>query len=200
MFANLIAVAVMALAPQGEEIVGTYLVRGETVFTMAGAPIKDGAVLVRDGKITKVGAAAEIPVPPEMRVVRAAVVMPGLIDAHSTVGLSGLLNIPHDQDQLEKSAAAQPELRALDAFNPAEVSPLVAYLASSDFAVAGPEYQKLTQLEPENPRAWYGLNRCFTALSEASFLSWGWRVAFWLSAVVVLIGYYIRTKVSDAPI
>jgi MFS family permease len=38
------------------------------------------------------------------------------------------------------------------------------------------------------------------ALSDAAFLSWGWRVAFWLSAVVVLIGYYIRTKVSDAPI
>ncbi|WP_269751394.1 MFS transporter [Mycolicibacterium mengxianglii] len=37
-------------------------------------------------------------------------------------------------------------------------------------------------------------------LSEASFLSWGWRVAFWLSAVVVVIGYYIRTKVTDAPI
>ncbi|MBU9766832.1 MHS family MFS transporter [Mycobacterium sp. TNTM28] len=37
-------------------------------------------------------------------------------------------------------------------------------------------------------------------LSEAEFLSWGWRVAFWLSAVVVLIGYYIRTKVTDAPI
>ncbi|OBF38631.1 MFS transporter [Mycobacterium sp. ACS1612] len=37
-------------------------------------------------------------------------------------------------------------------------------------------------------------------LSDAAFLSWGWRVAFWLSAVVVLIGYYIRTKVSDAPI
>lgn len=39
-----------------------------------------------------------------------------------------------------------------------------------------------------------------TTLSEAAFLSWGWRIAFWLSAVVVLIGYYIRTKVSDAPI
>jgi MFS family permease len=37
-------------------------------------------------------------------------------------------------------------------------------------------------------------------LSDAEFLSWGWRVAFWLSAVVVLIGYYIRTKVTDAPI
>lgn len=39
-----------------------------------------------------------------------------------------------------------------------------------------------------------------TSLSESAFISWGWRVAFWLSAVVVLVGYYIRTKVSDAPI
>ncbi|WP_298417702.1 MFS transporter [Brevibacterium sp.] len=37
-------------------------------------------------------------------------------------------------------------------------------------------------------------------LSNAQFESWGWRVAFWLSAVIVLIGYYIRTRVSDAPI
>lgn len=37
-------------------------------------------------------------------------------------------------------------------------------------------------------------------LSDDAFLSWGWRVAFWLSAVVVLVGYYIRTKVTDAPI
>ncbi|MBF6214006.1 MHS family MFS transporter [Nocardia puris] len=39
-----------------------------------------------------------------------------------------------------------------------------------------------------------------STLSEAAFLSWGWRVAFWLSAVVVLVGYYVRTKVTDAPI
>ena len=39
-----------------------------------------------------------------------------------------------------------------------------------------------------------------STLSDAEFLSWGWRVAFWLSVIVVLIGYYIRTKVMDAPI
>lgn len=39
-----------------------------------------------------------------------------------------------------------------------------------------------------------------TTLSDEAFLSWGWRVAFWLSAVVVLVGYYIRTKITDAPI
>jgi MFS family permease len=37
-------------------------------------------------------------------------------------------------------------------------------------------------------------------LSDAAFLAWGWRVAFWLSAVVIVIGYYVRTRVSDAPI
>jgi MFS family permease len=37
-------------------------------------------------------------------------------------------------------------------------------------------------------------------LSEDAFLNWGWRVAFWASAVVVVIGYYIRRHVEDAPI
>jgi MFS family permease len=37
-------------------------------------------------------------------------------------------------------------------------------------------------------------------LSTSDFLGWGWRIAFWLSALIVLVGYYIRTKVSDAPI
>ncbi|GAA1142740.1 MFS transporter [Ornithinicoccus hortensis] len=39
-----------------------------------------------------------------------------------------------------------------------------------------------------------------SALSEEAFLSWGWRVGFWLSVVIVAIGYYIRTQVSDSPI
>ncbi|MDI3329403.1 MAG: MFS transporter [Micrococcus sp.] len=37
-------------------------------------------------------------------------------------------------------------------------------------------------------------------LSEEDFLAWGWRIAFWLSVVIVAVGYYIRTKVTDAPI
>ncbi|KQQ63700.1 MFS transporter permease [Pseudomonas sp. Leaf129] len=39
-----------------------------------------------------------------------------------------------------------------------------------------------------------------SGLSEEQFLAWGWRVAFWLSAIVVLIGYWIRSSVDDAPI
>jgi metabolite-proton symporter len=39
-----------------------------------------------------------------------------------------------------------------------------------------------------------------SVLSSEDFLGWGWRVAFWLSAVIVIIGYYIRTKITDAPV
>ena len=96
-------------------------VRGETVHTMAGAAIKDGVVLVgKDGKIERVGPAASVRIPTGYKLLRAKVVTPGLVDAHSVVGLAGYLNQPHDQMQLETSSAIQPELRAIDAYNARE--------------------------------------------------------------------------------
>ena len=96
-------------------------VRGETVHTMAGAAIRDGVVLVgRDGKIERVGPAAQVAIPQGYRTLTAKVVTPGLVDAHSVVGLAGALNQPHDQDQLDRTEAIQPELRAIDAYNARE--------------------------------------------------------------------------------
>ena len=95
-------------------------VRGKTIYTMAGKPITDGMVVVRDGKISAIGAASEIQVPKGFEVLDAEVVTPGLIDAHTVVGLSGILNYDHDQDQIERSTAIQPQLRAIDAYNPHE--------------------------------------------------------------------------------
>ncbi|SFS65753.1 MFS transporter [Saccharopolyspora flava] len=37
-------------------------------------------------------------------------------------------------------------------------------------------------------------------LSENAFLAWGWRIAFLASAALVLLGYYIRMQVEDAPV
>jgi metabolite-proton symporter len=37
-------------------------------------------------------------------------------------------------------------------------------------------------------------------LSDEAFLSWGWRIGFWISVVIVAIGYYIRSRITDAPI
>jgi imidazolonepropionase-like amidohydrolase len=99
---------------------GDVAVRGETVYTMAGAPLKDGVVIVRNGRIERVGPASAVPIPAGMRVLSAKVVTPGLVDAHTVVGLSGYLNQAHEQEQVERSAPVQPELRAVDAYDPEE--------------------------------------------------------------------------------
>jgi imidazolonepropionase-like amidohydrolase len=125
------AIALAALAvsflsaarPAGAQLA----VRAAMLHTAAGAPIADGVVLVgADGRIEKVGPAASVPVPDGYRVLRAAVATPGLVDAHSVVGLAGAMNQPHDQMQVETSAPVQPELRAIDAYNARD--PLVEWL------------------------------------------------------------------------
>lgn len=95
-------------------------VKGETVYTMAGDPVQDGVVLIKDGKIEQVGKASVINIPEDYQVLSNKVVTPGLIDAYTVVGLAGYLNYKHDQDQLEKSDPIQPELRAIDAYNARE--------------------------------------------------------------------------------
>ncbi len=105
---------------------GDLLVLADLLHTSAGPPIEAGAVVVRAGKIEYVGAADAIQLPDDLKVLRAAVVTPGLVDAHSCAGLAGWLNTPADQDERDDTGPMQPELRALDAYNARE--PLVAYL------------------------------------------------------------------------
>jgi imidazolonepropionase-like amidohydrolase len=104
-------------AAEAPPLVAVY---GDVVHTMAGPPIEKGVVVIDGGKITLVGSALDIPVSPAARVVRGKVVTPGLIDAHTAVGLTGYLNQDQDQDQLDKGEPIQPELRAIDSYNPRE--------------------------------------------------------------------------------
>lgn len=119
-FGMLAACLVFGLTARGLIAAQPLAIRGEIVHTMAGAPITDGVVVVEGGKIRAIGPAAATPVPPGAQELHGAVVTPGLVDAHSVVGLSGYLNQPQDQDQLDAVDAIQPELRAIDAYNPQE--------------------------------------------------------------------------------
>ena len=110
----ILVAAVLLMVPSADAQIA---VKGEMVYTMAGETIKNGVVLVRDGKIERVG---RFDVPAGYEVMEAAVVTPGLIDAHTVVGLAGYLNQADDQDQVERSSPMQPELRAMDAYNPRE--------------------------------------------------------------------------------
>ena len=115
--------AVLAVTPLAQAQVAVI---GKTVYTMAGPPLKDTVVIIRDGKIVEIRPVFGTIIPDDLRILRADVVTPGLIDAHTVVGLSGIYNQKHDQDQLEHSAPIQPELRAVDAYNTLEE--LVAFV------------------------------------------------------------------------
>lgn len=114
-FVIALIVGILAASSQAQ-----IAVKGETVHTMAGEPISNGVVLIKGGKIEAVGPASSVSIPTGYRVINAKVVTPGLVDAHTVIGLNGYLNQPHDQMALDGGASFQPELRATDAYNAQE--------------------------------------------------------------------------------
>ncbi len=95
---------------------------GAKIHTAAGEPIENGLLLVEDGKIVAVGRASstDLPAGTETVDVSGRVIIPGLVDSHSHVGLSGRPRSPGSRDGNESSGPVQPEIRAIDAINPAE--------------------------------------------------------------------------------
>ncbi len=112
--------AFFSALPSGQADAQLIAVKADTVYTMAGDPLINGVILIRDGKIREVGSAATVQIPENYQVFEAPVVTPGIIDTRSVVGLAGIYNVPHDQDQLETSNPFQPDLRAIDAYNARE--------------------------------------------------------------------------------
>jgi imidazolonepropionase-like amidohydrolase len=106
----------------------TLVVEANKIVTATGRTIDDGAILCVDGKIKAVGKKSELTIPADAKVLKCQFVIPGMVDVRTCVGLSGILNIKHDSDQLESSSPLQPELRAIDAYNAREE--LVEYIRS----------------------------------------------------------------------
>ena len=120
-----VALAAVLVAASASPAAGQVAVRAGMLHTVSGPPIENAVVIAGgDGRITWVGPAAEADIPAGAEVLEAAVVTPGLVDAHSVVGLAGALNSNEgqvrDQDQLDRTAPIQPELRAVDAYDATE--------------------------------------------------------------------------------
>jgi imidazolonepropionase-like amidohydrolase len=110
-----------------------FAVFAERIHTVVNGTVKNGAILVEDGKIRYVGSRAGLELPAQTPVLTATDVTPGLIDAHTVVPVTGELNIPADQEQDEHSDPNQAELRVLDSFNPRE--PLLQFLRENGVTV-----------------------------------------------------------------
>jgi imidazolonepropionase-like amidohydrolase len=79
-------IAAAALTPPAGAQADVVLVRGGTVHTATGAPIANGSVLIRAGKIVAVG--PNVTAPSNARIIDATgkIVIPGMIDNHSHIG------------------------------------------------------------------------------------------------------------------
>ena len=110
----------------------------EQVFTVSGPVIEDGVVYIEDGRITKVGHKDDLPIPEGTPHLQTQVLTPGLVDGLSVAGLTGVMNQGNDQDHRERSSPINPQLRALDGYNPWE--DLVGWLREHGITtvVAGP--------------------------------------------------------------
>ena len=92
-----------------------------TLHTAAGdKPITNGVLAVAGGKVAYAGPAGayEVPGGAEVRDLKGAAVIPGLVDTHSHIGLWSRPNVPANSDGNEGSGPVQPGIRALDAIMP----------------------------------------------------------------------------------
>lgn len=92
---------------------------GATIHTVAGSVIENGRLHIRKGKIVAVGKANEVTVPGQAEVidVRGKVMIPGLVDTHSHLGVASRPHEASNSDGNEKTGPVQAVVRALDSVN-----------------------------------------------------------------------------------
>ena len=79
----------------------TYAVTGGKIFTLAGDPIDNGTIVIRDGKISDVGANVTVPAGAQVIDAKGLQVYPGLFDAVTQIGLREVAAVSATVDTTE---------------------------------------------------------------------------------------------------
>jgi len=102
-----VLIAALLVPSVAAEETSVVAVKAGTIYPVTSAPIQDGIILIRDGRIEAVGKGLEIPDDAEIIDAEGKVVIPGLIDAFTT-----LAEANRDDEE-----SVTPDIRAVDAFN-----------------------------------------------------------------------------------
>ncbi len=103
----MIALVAVLLALGPDE---TVVVKGGRILTMKGEEIRDGIILIVGGRIQKIGRDLEIPAGATTIDASGRTIIPGLIDAASTLGIEGSAN--------EDGSEVTPDVRILEMIDP----------------------------------------------------------------------------------
>ncbi|HZD47900.1 MAG TPA: amidohydrolase family protein [Silvibacterium sp.] len=100
----------------------TLVVQGARILPITSPAIEHGVMVIKGGKIVAVGeeGKVEIPAGATVKDVTGKIVMPGIVDSHSHIGIDPNPTVSDSQDANEGSGPVQPALRALDAIDPAD--------------------------------------------------------------------------------
>ena len=103
-------------APQAPEVVA---ITGGKLLTVSHGTIENGVLVLFDGKIAAVGAAADVKIPKGAQIVDAKgmTVYPGLIDPESNFGLTEISADQMSNDLVERSDEIMPHMHVYDAFH-----------------------------------------------------------------------------------
>lgn len=111
---------------------------GGKILTMAGRPIEMGTVLVDRGKIVGIEEGKFVPPDADEVDVSGKIVMPGIIDAHTHLGIVEEIYREEGDDGNEITDPVTPHLRAIDAVNPMDLGFRDALSGGITTVVTGP--------------------------------------------------------------
>jgi imidazolonepropionase-like amidohydrolase len=94
---------------------------GGTILTMEGRPVAGGTVLVQCGKVVAVGQRLPVPADANLLDIAGKYLTPGIIDAHTHLGVYSESLAWSGDDVNETSRPTTPEMDVIDAINPDDV-------------------------------------------------------------------------------
>lgn len=105
-----------ALPASAQSSSGVYAIKGAKIFTVSGAPIENGIVVIRDGKIAAVGKDVAIPDGAQVIDATGLQVYPGIFDPATQIGLEEVSAVSATMDT-EETGQFNPDVVAATAVN-----------------------------------------------------------------------------------
>jgi imidazolonepropionase-like amidohydrolase len=134
----LLFLALLSVSPaHAQGAPGVYAIKGAKVYPVSGAPIENGTVIIRGGKIVAVGAKIEIPADAQVIDAAGLEVYPGLFDPFTQIGLNEIGQVSATVD-ITELGDFNPELVAATAVNPASAHIPVTRASGITHVIAAP--------------------------------------------------------------